>query len=458
MADIPPQDNDNEALKIIAYILKLANKAHYYGVGVEASWIDKIFKKKVVSRSTYYGNPDRYAQGTHDTTIQNIIYDDPYINFILDVFNDYMSPSATYDDFNVRPLESYTPCNTIAEVITNNYEILTDLVSVPASNEIKKYGPVLVTLDWDVALVNPAEAKPIFKYYNIVEGSRGAYSAIINIACTRIAMERALDSVWSLYAYVGVNGAGEALIKRWIREQGGTPNITLMDAMRLAEEQTGLINHIGHRINNQIFTTLDPKSIVTLKIAGCKESDVDLYRAAQRAEARYQNLIKLCTDNPPKLIYTLLSSKVTKYNILGPMTTVTNVTSALNEAGGTSQVGSTSHSVPSESLIKYSSPLKRNLVWPTGGALTAATSDPNIVYSRIQIPTTNWDDIRRVYEACPKNITQASKSYKFHATSIKDAISDFYNSINDLGIRTASMSYDALKEMGTYDVSYTRVT
>jgi len=453
---IPPQDDDKGAMKIIGYVMGIAGAAFKYGVGVQSGWVNKISSKKIVSESSFYGDPNRYAQGFHDTTKQNTIYDDPYINFIIATFLPYKKTGISFNTYLTSPElnsgSSFDPYRTISETISDSYSTLTDLVAVPSKNKSEKYGPVLVTLDWDVALVDPTEAKPMFKYYNIVEGSRGAYTAMINVACSRIFIDYKLPAIWTLSAYAS---AGEANVFKWLHQSGGSINVSLKNAFQTAEEQTGLMGHIASRINKQIFTNNDPKNITMAKAAGVNPSDIQNYMAAMKNIARYKNLAKMCAANPPRLIYTLLSSKITKYNIRGPISTVTTVTHSLNEAGGTSQIGSTSHSVASEGLIKNASPLKRNLSWPTGPALTPATNNPNLMYSRVQLPTTNWEDIIRVYNACPKNITQASASYKFYAENVKIAISNFYNSVNGLGIKTANMSYDSIKETGTYDVTYT---
>ena len=249
--------------------------------------------------------------------------------------------------------------------------------------------------------------------------------------------------------------SGDASLMSWVQKKGSTIDGTLLTLIRSTEERTGLIHHVGEKLFGQIMTSLSIKDIAEIYAAGVSPSVGQQYISSQSAINKFTNLVLFCRANPPKIVYTLISSNITSYNIIGPMTNVTAVQTALNEAGGTSQISTSTHAVVSESLLKKPSPLKRNLSWPTGPALPAAVSGPNLFYNRIQIPTTNWDDIQRIYQACPVNVYTGSKSYKFYAENMLVAMGNFYASVNEFGVKTAHMSYDALKSMGTYDVTYT---
>jgi len=426
----------NDANRIVGYLMNIADTAHYYGVGIEAGWTNQISDKLVITRSTYIGNPDRFSQGFHSTTSQSIYYSDSYIDFISAMLGSI---------YNVVYEDTY-----------DTYETLTELLAIPSKNEVEKYGPVIITLDWDVSLVDPSESKPIHKYYNIVEGSRGAYALLINHACTHIIRNYSYAAVGTFAAYAN-QGVGEANIQKWLATNGAVYSTDLMESIRATEERLGILSHIVSKLHRQIWSNIDPKTLTIAMARGVNESDVHKHMMVMQNVYRFNRLKTLCTNfGGTRVINALISTKNTTYNIQGPMTTVTSVETSLNEAGGTSQMRSSSQSVVSENILRWATPLKRNIIWPTGPYLSNAVSDDTTVYSKIQVPTSNWDDIKRIYETAPNFITQASKSYTFVADTLYNAVDAFYASVKQLGIRTASMSYDSLKGRGTYDVSYMR--
>ena len=426
---------------INSYVISIANVAYKYGVSTSAAWTNSITNRIVETYTSTLGDPSRFAQGTHVTTLQNTFYDDNYILYLDTILN----PTSLIDHSIFRIM---------SEEIYDIYSYLGELYSIPEKTESKKYGPVLVTLDWDTSLVNPSEAKPIYKYYNIIEGSRGAYSLIINHACTSIMRNYSWPAITSFCNYT-TSSAGTANIARWISTNGGSYDASLMDYIRATEERMGVVYHVASRLHKQYLSNADVKTSTIAMARGIFPSEGERYLMMNASSNRFNKLKALCMANPTKITYSLISSKVTYYNIQGPMTSVVSIETALNEAGGTSQLKSASHDVPSESIIKWTSPLKRNVIWPVGDTITEIYSTDEISFGRIQIPCTNWNDVRRVQENIPEVIKQYSKSYTFVADTLYKAVNAFYSSIRELGIKNASMTYDGIKGHGTYDVTYT---
>jgi len=436
--DLQPFHSPADALLITEYIVGISNLAYNLGVGSYSNWRNQIADKRIETRSTFHGDPMRFTQGLHSTTLQVTTTYNPYIDFLYSIVTN-------------------TPQSNVAGVIheetIDEYSKLTPLLGIPSVQSNESYAPVMITLDWDTALVDPYEIKPMYKFFNVVEGARSSYVAIINHACTQILRKFGRDAIFTFSAYGNQEG-GTANLIRWMKQNGTISSTDLIEGVRKAEQNTGLIGQIINRIHRQVTTRIDQMSLVLAMCGGVKYSDTNNYTETTHMYDRFDALKARCLAENTKIVYMPVSSKKTYFRISGPTATVTTINSSINEAGGTSHVSKSKQSVLSESLLKFSSPLKRNVQWP------ASEDDQPIVFgaqahmNKIQIPTTNWTDVRRVHENCPTFVTQYSKSYTFIADDVRAAVKDFYASSSDLGIRTASMSFDANKGRGTYDVSY----
>lgn len=446
MSEIPAAFDKNECMRIVNMLVNMAFTANRLNVGSYDSWQNQLTNKVVETTNTFHGEPTRVSQGIPATTLQvTTIAADPYLALIKGILE--------VDDSDKGPIgRTY-------ERSVYSYSLITPLLAIPSVTTTNKYAPILRTFDWDTSLVDSTEVKPLFKYYNIVEGSRNAFSMLINAMCTKIMSWYTLQGVVSFIGYSG--SAGFVLLAEWLEEMGATLDPDIKEGVKQLREATGLVDHVVNRIYSQIFANVDAETIALAMQKGVKQSDGEAYFQMLDAYDRFQAVQDLCRRNPTLLIKnTLVSTKSTTYNLKGPVSNIAHTASSLNDVGGTYQVTNSVQTAVSESVLKYATPLKRNVMWPTGeGNLTVVSGGgAPIQYNRIQIPTSNWDDVKRLYDNAPKTVYQRSKSYTFVADTLFDAVADFYSSIRHLGLKSASMSYDCEKSRGTYDVSYTYAT
>ncbi len=434
--------NESAAHEIVQFILAITVMAKNAGVSLGKNWDSHSKDTEIVVKSTYAGDEQRFSSGLALTSTKTTTVDDKYIDFLKAVLN---MPTLN---------------TTTTEITTHTYSTGDDglaLTALPDTTIVEKYGPYIRTLDYTMCLINPVEQKPLFRLFNIVEGARGALAVILNIICGHIFSHYAFQDVWS-FMITAHDDLGFGRLQKTLSKGGIVISDSFMTTMRNTKQVTSILSKVQSMVSSQFNNLNIDIDTANLAVAiGMPDSTHLDYTGLHDVKVAFD----LIQQRTLKSRYTIFQNKLisfnkTQYHICGATTVVVTSNTALSDNGAMCNVNSKSQTVPSEQIIKRLSPLKRTVTYPTGGSLKSASN--LYTHSRVQIPCSNWDDVRRVQTNCPTSITQGNASYMFNAKDLYEATNAFYSSINQSGIKTAKMSYDCTKGSGTFDVGYIRAT
>lgn len=425
------------AIGIINDIVKIAEHAETAGIRFGANWGRRHSEQSVHTSAVFSGDRTRFAQGLQESTVKTTTVSDGYTQFM----NLCMETEQELQ---------------ITETAVHSYEGSgSDLIAVPIETIITKHSPCVRTLDWDSALVDPTEIKPMYKLYNIAEGSRGDVSAIVNMMCTRIVRNYTLNDIHTFKTFTAKNVGISGIVAK-LSKIGHTVPSSFIEAMQTLKERTTLVEFVNQRLSMQLASNVDMATANAALIANMVNvTDHNTYIALQYMHRRYLALKAICDTNFPVEYFEskMVSFRKIQFEVCGAITVVHTSSTALDKNGAMCQVNSQTETRVTESVLQKQSPLKRTVQWPTGTELRAAR-DSDIIYNRIQVPSANWDDVKTIQLNTPRYITQGTKSYRIRADTIYTAADDFYASVRRPGVKTARLSYNAVQGTGTFEVSY----
>jgi hypothetical protein len=157
------------------------------------------------------------------------------------------------------------------------------------------------------------------------------------------------------------------------------------------------------------------------------------------------------------LVYKTTKATLTEFDINGSVTLVTKHTRFIDSGGLMCRTQSNYSSVVTEQIIKKIQPIMRIVKYPTKGYgpyNTVISSTFPIEFATIQIPTTNWDDVRTVYDASPTVVGQCSRAYEVVSPEYSPVRDKFIDVTDIPGVQTAQLIYSFTTGQGSLSYSY----
>lgn len=452
-----PLGSLEDLLLMIKQIMACAQK---YGVGLGGEHMPSFDKSDTTIKSWHVGNPSRFDKGLEIKTVQKTQLVDNFYLFALDVLE-----MLGWVGVKTAILQEGFPASTATMVTEHNYDYyytLGDLVAIPIRKTTRQYAPIFRILNFTSSLTNRSEAQSRYLLVNLAQGLRANWSFLCNVL-TWWAFQAITKKDLVRFWFVGKQELGVETMNTWLEEAKKEPEPQeIWEAVNDLKRTTKLTAYLLDYISLQISHKMDLETLVKINISGNTLAPADLKEnaALKSWDNAFNAMVKVIREDTLSQFFLLklVSASVVDYEFgsLGEgaasMAVVTTRNSKLASNYTMCDQSSQTEIVVAESLLRKMSPLTRVVKYPykTGLILSGPTS---INYNKIQIPTTNWDDVENVYYMAPGKVRQIAKTQTFMAENVSRAVSEFKRLAQTVGVRSAKMTYSPQKEKATIDMT-----